>query len=198
MDIVLASSSPRRKILLRKIYQDFDVVTPDIREEVPKNMPVEECPEYLARMKAENVSQGNVKKLVIGCDTAVIINGIMLNKPRDTNDAVTMMGMLSGNVHTVVTGCCLMYMGITKTFSVFTDVEFYELSESQIEEYTKTAEPYDKAGGYGIQGTGAFFTKGINGDFYNVMGLPIARLKREIEEFIESDEVKNAQQENKK
>ncbi len=190
MDIILASASPRRKQLLSMIYSDFKVMPSDIRELVPRDLDVEKCPEYLAVAKAEMVSQGREKNLVIGCDTAVICEGKMLNKPRDTNDARIMMNMLSGSVHKVITGCCLCYMGKSHSFSVSTDVEFFELSEQEIESYISTAEPYDKAGGYGIQSMGALFVKGIHGDYYNVVGMPVSRLKRAIDEFLESDEIK--------
>ena len=190
MDIILASASPRRKQLLSMIYSDFKVMPSDIRELVPRDLDVEKCPEYLAVAKAEMVSQGREKNLVIGCDTAVICEGKMLNKPRDTNDERIMMNMLSGSVHKVITGCCLCYMGKSHSFSVSTDVEFFELSEQEIESYISTAEPYDKAGGYGIQSMGALFVKGIHGDYYNVVGMPVSRLKRAIDEFLESDEIK--------
>ena len=190
MDIILASASPRRKQLLSMISSDFKVMPSDIRELVPRDLDVEKCPEYLAVAKAEMVSQGREKNLVIGCDTAVICEGKMLNKPRDTNDARIMMNMLSGSVHKVITGCCLCYMGKSHSFSVSTDVEFFELSEQEIESYISTAEPYDKAGGYGIQSMGALFVKGIHGDYYNVVGMPVSRLKRAIDEFLESDEIK--------
>ena len=190
MDIILASASPRRKKLLAMIYEDFKVMPSDIRELVPRDLEVEKCPEYLANAKAEMVSHGREKSLVIGCDTSVICEGQMLNKPRDTNDARIMMNMLSGAVHKVITGCSLFYMGKSTSFSVSTDVEFFELSEQEIENYINTSEPYDKAGGYGIQNKGALFVKGIHGDYYNVVGLPIARLKRAIDEFLESEEIK--------
>ena len=192
MDVILASASPRRKQLLQMIYSDFRVMPADIRELVPRDLDVERCPEYLANEKAELISQGRDKYLVIGCDTAVICEGKMLNKPRDTNDARIMMNMLSGAVHRVITGCCLFYKGKSMSFSVSTDVEFFELSEKEIEDYITTSEPYDKAGGYGIQGRGALFVKGIHGDYFNVVGLPVARLKRAIDEFLESDELKEA------
>ncbi len=191
MEVILASASPRRKQLLSKLYEDFKVMPSDIRELVPRDLDVEKCPEYLACAKAEMVSQGREKCLVIGCDTAVICEGKMLNKPRDTNDARIMMNMLSGAVHRVITGCCICYMGKSMSFSVSTDVEFFELSEKEIEDYITTAEPYDKAGGYGIQGRGALFVKGIHGDYFNVVGLPVARLKRAIDEFLESDDIKS-------
>ncbi len=172
------------------IYEEFRVQPSDIRELVPRDLDVEKCPEYLACAKAEMVSHGREKCLVIGCDTSVICDGQILNKPRDTNDARIMMNMLSGNVHKVVTGCCIYYMGKSVSFSVVTEVEFYDLSEKEIEEYITTSEPYDKAGGYGIQTKGAMFVKGIKGDYYNVVGLPVAKLKREIDEFLMSDEIK--------
>ena len=193
MEVILASASPRRKALLSKLFDDYKVIPSDIREMVPRNLEVDKCPEYLACAKAEMVSKGREKSLVIGCDTSVICDGKMLNKPRDTNDARIMMNMLSGAVHRVITGVCLCYMGKSCSFSVSTDVEFFELSEKEIEEYIISAEPYDKAGGYGIQGKGGLFVKGIHGDYFNVAGLPIARLKRAIDEFLSSEDLKDKQ-----
>ena len=188
MDIILASASPRRKGLLSLIYNEFRIIPSDIRELVPRDLPVDRCPEYLACMKAENISRGRERALVIGCDTSVIIEGKILNKPRSTNDARAMMQLLSGKTHQVITGCCLYHLGRFKSFSEVTDVEFYPLSEEEIEQYIKTSEPYDKAGGYGIQNKGALFIKGIKGDYYNVVGLPVARLKREIQAFLAQED----------
>ena len=187
MDIILASASPRRKQLMSYLYSNFRVIPSDIRELVPRDLPVEKCPEYLACMKAENISKGREKYLIIGCDTSVVIDGKILNKPRSTGDARMMMQLLSGKTHKVITGCCLYYMGRYKSFSEITEVEFYSLSEQEIEEYINTTEPYDKAGGYGIQNKAALFIKGIKGDYYNVVGLPVARLKREIDAFTAQD-----------
>ncbi len=187
MDIILASASPRRKMLLSMIYDEFRIMVSDIRELVPRDLAVEKCPEYLACLKAENVSRGREKTLVIGCDTSVVIEGKILNKPRSTSDARAMMQLLSGKTHRVITGCCLYYMGRFHSFSEVTEVEFYPLTEQDIESYVVTTEPYDKAGGYGIQNKGALFIKGIKGDYYNVVGLPVARLKREIESFLDQD-----------
>lgn len=187
MDVILASASPRRKKLLSILYDNFRVIVSDIRELVPKDLAVEDCPEYLAKLKACDVSVGYEKCLVIGCDTSVVIDGKILNKPRSTNDARTMMQLLSGRKHKVITGCCLCYMGKTKSFSETTEVEFYPLTEKEIEDYINTTEPYDKAGGYGIQNKASLFIKGIKGDYYNVVGLPISRLKREIDEFLSED-----------
>ncbi len=188
MDIILASASPRRKGLLSLIYNEFRIIPSDIRELVPRDLPVDRCPEYLACMKAENISRGRERALIIGCDTSVIIEGKILNKPRSTNDARAMMQLLSGKTHQVITGCCLYHLGRFKSFSEVTDVEFYPLSEEEIEQYIKTSEPYDKAGGYGIQNKGALFIKGIKGDYYNVVGLPVARLKREIQAFLAQED----------
>ena len=184
MDVILASASPRRKELLSKIYNEFRIIPSDIRELVPRNLPVDKCPEYLACMKAESISKGRERSLIIGCDTSVLIAGKILNKPRSTNDARTMMHLLSGKTHQVITGCCLYYQGRFHSFSEITEVEFYPLSDDEIEQYIKSSEPYDKAGGYGIQNKGALFIKGIKGDYYNVVGLPVARLKREIDSFL--------------
>lgn len=187
MEVILASASPRRKKLLTMLYPDFRVIVSDIRELVPRDLSVEQCPEYLARMKAEDIASGYEKSLVIGCDTSVIIDGKILNKPRSTSDARTMMRLLSGRTHQVITGCCLYHQGQFQSFSETTEVEFYPLSEEEIETYIQSSEPYDKAGGYGIQNRAALFVKGIHGDYYNVVGLPIARLKREIDTFLTRD-----------
>ncbi len=189
MDLILASKSPRRKQLMEMIYNkdQFRVIKSDIRELVPRDLAVEQCPEYLAKEKAESIAKGYSKALVIGCDTSVIMEGKILNKPRSTSDAREMMEMLSGKTHYVVTGCALCYLGQTHTFSETTEVEFYEITPDEIEEYIATTEPYDKAGGYGIQSIGALFVKRISGDYYNVVGMPIARLKREIDTFLDQD-----------
>lgn len=192
MDIVLASASPRRRKLLKMLYDDFRVVPSDIREYVPRELEVEKCPEYLARAKVKEISSQYSKSFIIGCDTSVIIDGKILNKPRDTNDARKMITMLSGRVHKVITGCCLYYRDEIKSFSVVTEVEFFELSNDEIENYIHTSEPYDKAGGYGIQSMGALFVKSIDGDYYNIVGLPVSRLKREIEAFV--SELENKKQ----
>lgn len=185
MDVILASSSPRRKDLLKYVIKKFKIIPSDIKERVPYDLKPEECPEYLAREKARFVSRGYTDALVIGCDTAVIIDDKILNKPATTQDARLMMHLLEGKTHKVITGCCICCDGMEMSFSEATDVEFYPLSDDEIEAYIHTTEPYDKAGGYGIQGNGALFVKSINGDYYNVMGLPVARLSRELHDFCE-------------
>ena len=185
--VILASASPRRKEILSKLYDNFKVIPSRIKEVVPKEMGIEQYPQYLADKKAETVAKAYKKWLVIGCDTAVIVDGNVLNKPRSTEDAREMMKMLSGKVHRVITGCCLFYMGKSYSFSESTEVEFYPLTDEEIENYVITPEPYDKAGGYAIQGMAALFIKGIKGDYYNIVGLPVARLQREIAAFLDQD-----------
>ena len=186
-EVILASASPRRKDLMARLYPEFKVIPSRIKEVVPKELGIDQCPEYLAGQKAETVAKAYKKSLVIGCDTAVIVDGEMPNKPRSTEDAREMMKMLSGKVHRVITGCCLFFMGKSYSFSESTEVEFYPLTDEEIENYVITPEPYDKAGGYAIQGRAALFIKGIRGDYYNIVGLPVARLKREIALFLDQD-----------
>jgi len=192
MNIILASASPRRSELLKKIYANFSIVPSLIEETVPNEIRTESSAEYLAVKKAVSVLSKESDSLVIACDTIVLINDIILGKPKDENDARRMMEMLRGNRHKVITGCCLSsYLvseerPVTLSFSEVTEVEFYPLTDNEIEQYLSEGEFSDKAGGYGIQGKGALLVKGIIGDYYNVMGLPISRLKREIEQFMKN------------
>ena len=179
--IILASQSPRRQELIQHITQDFTVIVSDVEELLPGNIAPEEIPAYLAGVKAQAVAADHPQDTVIGADTAVILDGAVLGKPRDREDAFRMLRALSGRVHTVITGCAVVKDGRTHTFSEVTRVEFYPLSDREIEEYIATGEPFDKAGAYGIQGRGCVLVKRIEGDFFNVMGLPVARLKRELE-----------------
>ena len=187
MEVILASASPRRKKILTLLYEDFRVIKSDIREQVPHDLPIEKCPEYLAKQKAEAVAPGYNKSLVIGCDTSVVIDGTILNKPRSTSDARQMMEMLSGKTHQVITGCALCYMGQTQTFSETTEVEFYALTTEEIDEYIKTTEPYDKAGGYGIQdfANGEVYIE--SGSYSNVVGLPVEELTLLVEAFLNTE-----------
>lgn len=176
-NIVLASASPRRKELLNLIFEDYTVCASDIEEIVPESLSAEESPEYLARLKGEDIAAKYIDSLVIGADTAVLADGRILGKPKTEKEAYEMLSFLSGKTHNVITGCAVIYKGVCHSFSVITEVEFYRLSNEEINQYIKTGEPYDKAGGYGIQSKGALFVKKINGDYYNVVGLPVAELK---------------------
>lgn len=184
MQVILASSSPRRREIMGILTDDFICIPPDINEIAPSDIELELKPQYIATQKAKYISKGHRDAMVIGCDTSVIIDGKILNKPINTEHARRMLRALSGNTHKVITGCCISYEGLERCFSVSTDVEFFELTENEIESYVNTTEPYDKAGGYGIQSHGALFVKSINGDYYNIVGMPISRIAREASELL--------------
>jgi septum formation protein len=184
MDVVLASTSPRRKELLKLLYPDYLAVDPGIEEFVPESVADEEGPEYLAVQKALEVAKRYPDALVIGCDTSVFYGGHVLNKPSDVQDADRMLRLLSGRTHEVITGCCVCLKGKQISFSENTKVRFFTLSDQEIGDYIATGEPFGKAGAYAIQGHGALIVRSIEGDYYNVMGLPLARLKRVIHTFL--------------
>lgn len=174
--IILASASPRRKELLSLILDDFEIIPSGAEEIIPEGLDVFDVAEYLAKIKAVDISEKYNNSLVIGADTCVIIDNKILGKPADKTDAKNMISMLSGKVHYVVTGCCIVNNGNVQTFKEITEVEFLPLSDSEINDYINTDEPYDKAGGYGIQGKGSLLIKKINGDYFNVVGLPVSKL----------------------
>lgn len=184
MRIILASASPRRKELLAQIGLDFEVLVSDVEEvitEIAPNRVVEE----LSMQKAEAVFQrteGDV--MVIGADTVVALDNIILGKPSDKEHAIKMLKKLQGQEHCVYTGVTLYVRKgentFRNTFSECTVVKFYPMTDGEIKWYVETGEPMDKAGAYGIQGLGARFVERISGDYNNVVGLPIARLYQEI------------------
>ena len=182
-EIILASASPRRKELLKLIFEEYAVFPSNVEEIVPDDLPAEKHPEFLAELKGEDVASQFPSSLVISADTVVLCDGDILGKPRDKDSAYKMLSSLSGKIHKVITGCALFYKGKREVFSVETDVEFYDLFEDEILEYINSDEPYDKAGGYGIQSRGALFVKSISGDYYNVVGFPVAELKRRLKDF---------------
>ena len=190
--IILASASPRRRELLGLITQEFETMVSQAEEkaEIPQGLPMEQLPGFFAKVKAEDIARDHREQLVIGSDTGVLVADEegklqMLGKPVDEADAHRMLRMLSGRKHLVSTGCCLCHYGKSQVFVEIAEVEFYELSDEEIDAYIATGEPMDKAGAYGIQGLGALLVKGIVGDFYTIMGLPVARLKREMETMID-------------
>lgn len=184
MRLVLASASPRRQELIALICDNVICAPSGVNEVIPDGIAVSDVPLCLAVQKAEAVAKEYFDDIVIGCDTAVFLDGEILGKPKDKDDARRMITALSGRVHQVITGCALFYNGKSVGFSNVTEVEFFELSEQEIEEYINTPEPYDKAGGYGIQGKASLFVKGIKGDYFNVVGLPVSELNREIKRLI--------------
>lgn len=187
LKVVLASASPRRKELLSLIFNEYDIRPADCDEALPEGIKAQEAVEYLSLIKNKaTVEICDENSLVISADTVVAVEGEILGKPQDKEDARRMISLLSGREHQVFTGVTLSLNGNFKTFSEKTDVVFYRLTDKEIEDYISTDEPYDKAGAYGIQGKAGLLVKAVNGDYYNVVGLPVARLKREIMEFIEN------------
>ena len=185
MQLILASASPRRQELLKLINEDFSIIPTEVEENVPQNISAEFSPEFLAVKKAQAVSLSHPDSLVIGADTGVFLEGVMLGKPKDAQNAREMLTSLSGKKHAVITGCALFFRGKSFSFSEKTFVEFYELESSEINAYIATGSPFDKAGAYGIQDAGSLFVKKIEGDYNNVVGLPVSRLSREIKNFLE-------------
>ena len=176
--LVLASASPRRKELISFISSDVKIFPADVDESFSDDIPAESVPEILAVRKAKVVADMFPEDTVIGSDTSVIVDGIILGKPTDKEDAKRMLRLLSGKTHKVITGCAIFKKGRSISFSESTEVTFYDLTEQEIENYIATNEPMDKAGAYGIQGYGSLLIKGINGDYFNVVGLPIAKLNK--------------------
>ena len=178
MDIILASKSPRRRALLEQMgVRDFRIVTPDIDEHMDRELPPAELVRQISLEKAQAVAaQADPNTVVIAADTVVALDGVVLGKPADKEEAFRMLSLLSGNRHQVYTG--LTVLRGEQVFSQWeeTSVTFRPLTAEEIEAYIATGEPMDKAGAYGIQGYGALFIEGISGDYYNVMGLPVCRL----------------------
>lgn len=181
--IILASASPRRRELMALITPDFEIISADVEEILPEDIYPEEASEYLAELKCRHISKSYPDRTVIGCDTTVLVDGTVLGKPRDGADAYDMLKKLSGKTHLVITGVCICRGERLRKFSQISEVEFYELTDDEINEYISTSEPFDKAGSYGIQGFGGLLVKSIRGDYNNIVGLPAARLKRELEQF---------------
>ena len=185
MAIVLASSSPRRQELLRRMgITDFDVRAPHAEETYPAGLSPRETVEYISREKALAARPlVTAEELVIAADTMVFLGGARLGKPRDEDDALRMLTALQGNRHTVCTGVTVMRGARLLTESEATDVYFRPATERELRAYIRGGEPMDKAGAYGVQGLGALLVSRIDGDFYNVMGLPIEHLSRMLGQF---------------
>jgi len=181
---ILASQSPRRKQLLAWADIEFDVLVSEAEEDFPAEMDVQDVPVYIAQKKAVAV-QEKIKheypmhqgKWIIAADTIVVLENEIIGKPMDRADAITILQKLSGKTHRVITGVYLINDTESRNFSETTLVHFHPLTLSQIEYYVDQYQPYDKAGAYGIQDwIGVVGIQGIEGDFYNVMGLPVSKL----------------------
>lgn len=180
--LILASVSPRRRELLGLICPEFSVIDAAVDETLTKKMTPHAAVACLSRRKARAVAQSpaGAGNTVIGADTVVAVNGEILGKPRDRADAERMLRLLSGKTHFVYTGVTVIGDGREDTFVCRTAVTFYTLSDAEISAYVTDGEPMDKAGAYAVQGKGCVFVKGICGDYFNVVGLPVAELQRHL------------------
>lgn len=182
--VILASKSPRRRELLRLIVPEFEAVSADTDEACNINVPSELAEELAFRKASEVYTALREKKeiykntAVIGCDTVVCVNGEILGKPKNRDDARRMIKCLSGGWHRVISGVAIIKENRVRVCSQATDVCFDKLSDNEIESYLDTDEPYDKAGAYGIQGYAAKFVKEIRGCYHNVVGLPVNLIYR--------------------
>ena len=175
MQLILASASPRRKALLSLFGIPFTVRAADIDETMdPEKPPFDEVAR-VSRSKALAVSRGE-EDIVIAADTIVVCQGKVLGKPHSEAEAASMLRLLSGRDHQVMTGCTVLTDDARQTFTEVTTLTFRPLTDREIQRYVDTGEPMDKAGAYGIQGGAALFCPGIQGDYYNVMGLPVCHL----------------------
>lgn len=173
LKIILASKSPRRSEILKNAGFEFTVRVSDADETLPDGISPEEAVQLLARKKAEVVKR-NCGEMIIGADTVVVSDGKILGKPRDGGEAFSMLRALSGRTHFVYTGVCAVTEEKTETDFMKTEVEFLALSDEEISDYISSGEPFDKAGGYGVQGLASKFVKSIKGDYFSVVGLPIS------------------------
>lgn len=180
MNVILASASPRRKELLKKLYPEFDIVPADIEEVLPDDIGAEFAPVFLAAEKCDAIADRFPEDLIITADTVVVLEGEILGKPKDEKDAIETLKKLSGKTHKVITGCCISLGEKCTCFSEESFVTFYPLTDAEILSYVKSGEPMGKAGSYAIQEMGGLFVEKIEGDYWNIVGLPVAKLKREI------------------
>ena len=188
MHYILASASPRRQELLTKIVDNFDVIVSNFDEDSVKfNGDVEDYVKTLAEGKGKDVaSQAKKDSIIIAADTVVVIDGKILGKPKNADDAYNMLKLLSNKIHRVYSGIAVINTtnNIMKSEAVFTEVKFSELTHEEIINYINSKEPLDKAGAYGIQGYGGLLVENIQGCYYNVVGLPLNRLNKIIKEVI--------------
>lgn len=175
--LILGSSSPRRQFLMREAGFNFSVEKPDVDEAFPHDLPVEQVAKYLAVKKAEFFRNNLQDQVVVTADTVVIVNNYILNKPQDRNEAISMLNVLNGKTHLVMTGVCILSAEKEDSFDDTTEVTFKTLSQTEIEFYVDNYKPFDKAGAYGAQDwIGMVAIEKINGSYFNVMGLPIHKV----------------------
>ena len=182
-DVILASNSPRRQELLKKLVPKFKIQVVPIEENYPKELAKEQIAKYLSELKSA-AYQPTKNQLIITADTIVSIGNEVLGKPKDSNDALEMLMKLSGKSHLVTTAVSIKTTEKLITFSDTTEVTFYKLTTQEMDQYVRNCQPFDKAGSYGIQEwMGYFGIKKMNGDYYNVMGLPLHKLYRALKKL---------------
>ena len=175
MALIFASQSPRRKTLMELFSVPFSVRVADIDEKMDPSLPPDREVARVSREKAFAVPR-DAEDVVVAADTIVVCNGEILGKPKDEKEAFQMLSQLSGARHQVMTGVTVLKGELDESFTEITEIDFRPLSQKEILAYVKTGEPMDKAGAYGIQGGAALFVSRLEGDYYNVMGLPVCRL----------------------
>ncbi|TDO28284.1 Maf family protein [Sediminibacterium goheungense] len=188
--IILASQSPRRKMLLEWAELSFEIVVKPTDESFPAELPIEEVPIFIAKEKAVTV-RNHIQQTgddqyagrpILAADTVVVLNGEIIGKPNDRDHAITILKKLSGQVHQVITGVVILSGEIVVQFADITEVQFYSLTDEQISFYVDKYHPYDKAGAYAIQEwIGVVGIQSVKGDFYNVMGLPVSRVVKALQ-----------------
>jgi len=189
--IILASRSPRRKQLLEWAEVPFDVLVKETDESYPVHLPIDEIAIHIARNKALAIRQADhIPVPVLAADTIVVLENEIIGKPKDREDAVKILSALSGKMHHVITGVVILYEEKELAFAETTEVVFHDLSLAQIEFYVDQYKPYDKAGAYAIQEwIGVVGIRSVNGDFYNVMGLPVSRVVKALQACRPADRV---------
>lgn len=184
LNIILASKSPSRKLLFDRAGIDVEVIVSGVNEDVPDSYTPKQTVEELAKRKAEAVHIEHKDRIVVAADSVVSIDGKIIGKQHSDEESREMLRYLSGRTHKIYTGVCIIVGNKKEVFSEQTDVTFYELSDEEIEEYIATGEPRGKAGSYGIEGIGITLVKGINGDYANVVGIPLAETIRRLKKML--------------
>lgn len=183
LPLILASKSPRRKTLLEQAGFEFEIKSAEVDETTPLNMPAKDVPPFLAEKKARPFEDAAIHAVVVAADTIVLLDDEMLGKPEEPTvaEAARMLKKLSGRQHVVITGVCILHKGVYHTFREITNVYFRTLGDDEISAYSEKFKPFDKAGAYGIQEwIGLIGVSRIEGDYNNVVGLPVCRLVQEL------------------
>ncbi len=183
--IILASKSPRRKEILEMLDWDFEVCSQETEEIFDEEKSIEENMQRIAMQKAKAVIEGHENSLILACDTMVVVENKIFGKPKNIEEAKVMLKSLSGKYSYVYSAVALLHVtkGLEKSFVEKTKIYFHEISEEEMEKYIATGEPVDKAGAYAIQGKASIFIQKIEGDYWNVVGLPIARIYQTLKEW---------------